>query len=57
VFASEPLTNADGTAHPGLPQSIIPARYNQPDATPLRLTVTERPSSTSYDLELKSHVE
>jgi hypothetical protein len=57
VFATEALKNADGAAHPGLPQSIIPARYNQPDATPLRLTVSERPSSTGYDLELKSHVE
>ena len=55
VFASEATTGSDGTARPGLPKSLIPNRYNQPDQTPLRLEVVAQPAANSYDLELSSH--
>jgi hypothetical protein len=54
VFATETTTAADGTAHPGLPKSLIPLRYNQPEQSPLRLTVATKPPPNGYDLELKS---
>jgi hypothetical protein len=55
VFASEATTSPDGVARPGLPKSLIPNRYNQPDQTPLRLEVVAQPVASSYDLELSSH--
>jgi hypothetical protein len=55
VFASEATISPDGAARPGLPKSLIPNRYNQPDQTPLRLEVVAQPAANSYDLELSSH--
>lgn len=55
VFATEAAAGAAGTAHPGLPKSLIPARYNRPEQTPLRLEVAAAPAATSYTLELTSH--
>jgi len=55
VFATEGTTAADGAARPGLPKSLIPTRYNQPDQTPLLLEVVTPGVAKSYDLELTSH--
>lgn len=54
VFASEAAVSSTGAAHPGLPRSIIPIRYNQPQETPLRLKVAPQSLPAAYDLELKS---
>ena len=53
VFATEEASTTQGAA-PGLPKSLIPSAYNQPDATPLRLVVSPQASPASYNLELKS---
>lgn len=52
VFATEATMTPEGTARPGLPKSLIPARYNQVDQTPLQLNVVAHPASKGYDLEL-----
>ena len=52
VFATEATKTPEGTARPGLPKSLIPARYNQVDQTPLQLKVVAQPTSKDYDLEL-----
>ena len=55
VFVTEPTVNATGKASLGLPKSLIPARYNLPEQSPLKLKVVEKPGDTEYDLELKSN--
>jgi hypothetical protein len=55
VFATEATTSPDGTARPGLPKSLIPIRYNQPDQSSLRLDVVAQPVSGAYDLDLSSN--
>jgi len=55
VFATEAATNSSGAPHPALPTSIVPARYNLSEQTPLRLDVVAQPASKAYDLELTSH--
>lgn len=54
AFVTEDLPRSDGAAHPGMPESIIPARYNDPERTPLRLEVTASPVAGTYDLRLTS---
>ena len=55
LFASEAATATNGAAHPGLPKSLVPARYHDPQRTPLRLEVTPSAQPGAYDLELTSH--
>lgn len=45
---------ADGSAHPGLPQSLIPARYNDPVQSGLSLKVAPDAPPDSYDLRLSA---
>lgn len=54
VFATEAARDADGKAHPGLPTSIVPAIYNDPVTTPLKIEVTLQ-SRAPFDLELPRH--
>ena len=42
-------------AHPGLPRSLVPQRYNDPQRTPFRVEVTPRSSAGAYNLEVSSH--
>jgi hypothetical protein len=55
VMATEAAAKSSGAAHPGLPKSLVPVRYNQPQRSPLRLEVVAKPASKAYDLELTSH--
>jgi hypothetical protein len=55
VFATEAAAGSAGSAHPGLPQSLVPVRYNRPDETPLRLKVVAKPAADIYNLKLTSH--
>lgn len=57
VFASEPASDRNGAAHPGLPRSLVPKRYNDPKSTPLRLTVAPPPAPTHHDFEVLSHTQ
>lgn len=57
VFASEPAADRNGAAHPGLPRSLVPKRYNDPKSTPLRLTVAPPPAPTHHALEVLSHAQ
>lgn len=52
VFAHEPLSVSTG-AHPAMPKSIIPERYNHPVKTPLSLEVKPHADANSYDLRLE----
>jgi len=52
VFATEAVTAADGSPHPGLPRSLIPARYNDPAKSPLHIEVPSSANSGTFDLEL-----
>lgn len=54
VFATEATTDDQGAAHPGMPRSIVPGRYNDPKKTPLRVEVSAHPAPGAYDLELTS---
>ncbi len=54
VFATEAAHDAEGKAHPGLPVSIVPALYNDPATTPLKIDVTLQ-SRAPFDLELSRH--
>lgn len=54
AFVTENARLEAGAARPGLPQSLIPARYNDPRQTPLRLEVVAQPTANAYDLELTS---
>lgn len=60
VFANGPVKTPSGAAHPGLPASLVPKRYNDPQTTPLRIVVPPAgpPSSSppSFDLEIVSDV-
>ncbi len=64
VFASASARTSAGAAHPGMPKSLIPSRYNDPQSTPLRIVVPSVGSSPSsgpsaepptFDLEIVSH--
>ena len=55
VFATDAANTPTGAAHPTLPRSLIPARYNDPQRSPLQLDVTSAAEPRAYDLELKSH--
>jgi hypothetical protein len=54
VFATEAATSPDGAAHPGLPASLVPTRYNDAQRSPLTVDVTRQAGPTAYDLELTS---
>lgn len=54
VFATEAAHDAEGKAHPGLPVSIVPALYNDPSQTLLKIEVTLS-SRAPFDLELSRH--
>ena len=54
VFVTEAATTEKGAARPGLPRSLIPARYNDPEQTPLHVRVVAQPSLNAYNLELNS---
>ena len=45
---------ADGAAHPGLPKSLIPARYNDPARSGLAVTVVPDAPPDAYDLRLSA---
>jgi hypothetical protein len=51
VFATEPLADSK-QAHPGMPRSIIPKRYNDASSTPLAMDVVRGPIPGQYDLKL-----
>ena len=51
VFIHEQPANG-GSAHPGLPQSLIPVRYNDPAQSGLSLRVDPDALPDSYDLRL-----
>jgi hypothetical protein len=52
VFANEKQDDAK-KAHPGMPKSIIPARYNEDKTTPLSVEVKADAAAGSYDLKLE----
>ena len=52
VHATEPVEAALGKASPGLPKSLIPARYNQGETTPLEVEVKPNAARDAYDLRL-----
>jgi len=54
IFASESIKTSTGAAHPGMPKSLIPKRYNDPQSTPLRIVVSRSPEASAYDLEIVS---
>lgn len=54
VFATEDATPKPGSAAPGMPKSILPAKYNDPADSPLRLTVSAAAASQPHPVELKS---
>jgi len=54
AFVTETTKTETGAARPGLPRSLIPPRYNDPQQTPLRLTVVAQPTADAYNLELTS---
>jgi hypothetical protein len=51
VFSNEPPSGATA-AHPGMPRSVVPLRYNDPVKTPLLVEVIEAPEPGRYNLEL-----
>jgi hypothetical protein len=51
VFATEPLIDSK-QAHPGLPRSLIPKRYNDASSTPLVMDVVRDPLPGQYNLKL-----
>lgn len=53
VHATEPIESAPGKAHPGLPKSLIPTRYNQGSTSPLDLEVRPDAPAGAYDLRLE----
>jgi hypothetical protein len=52
VFASSQTDN-QGKAHPGMPQSIIDVRYNDPTKTPLAIEVKAGQPAAAYALKLE----
>lgn len=54
VFATESARTPSGAAHPGMPKSVIPKRYNDPQSTPLEVVVAPTAGTSSYDLEIAS---
>jgi hypothetical protein len=52
VFANEVLAPVAGKAAPGLPKSLIHPRYQNPQLTPLSVTVSAAPAAGAYDLEV-----
>jgi hypothetical protein len=55
VFVTETAENSGAAAHPGLPRSLVPERYNDPLRTPFRMNVTPHLSPDAYNLEVSSH--
>lgn len=55
IFASEATHSPSGAAHPVMPLSLIPARYNDLGRSPLKLEVTTQSKPGAYDLELTRH--
>jgi hypothetical protein len=53
VHATEPIVPIPGKAHPGLPKSLIPARYNQSSTSPLDVEVKPDAPADAYDLRLE----
>lgn len=53
VFATEEATM--NGAHPGMPRSLIPPRYNDPQQTPIRWQVKPQSPPDAFNLELVSH--
>ncbi len=51
VMANEATSTEKTAAHPTLPRSILPARYGDPQRSPLRIQA-QLGSATSFDLEL-----
>jgi hypothetical protein len=51
VFASS-QADERGQVHPGMPQSLIDTRYNDPDRTPLAFEVRTNAAPAAYDLPL-----
>lgn len=54
IFATESGKTSSGAAHPGMPKSVIPKRYNDPQSTPLRVQVGASSGPAAFDLELVS---
>lgn len=52
IFANAPVMTSTGRASPGLPQSLIPRRYQDPATTPLRLKVGEDTARSPVDFEV-----
>lgn len=52
IHATEPTDNP-GKASPGLPKSLIPARYNQGSTTPFLIEVKPDAPEGAYDLRLE----
>lgn len=52
IHATEPTDNP-GKASPGLPKSLIPARYNQGSTTPFAIEVQPDAPADAYDLRLE----
>lgn len=55
VFVTEATSTENGAARPGMPRSLVPQRYNNPDETPLRVQVVAQSSDKTYDLELTTN--
>jgi hypothetical protein len=53
VHATEPIEPVPGKAHPGLPKSLIPTRYNQGNTSPLEIEIRPDPPAGAYDLRLE----
>ncbi|MDP1798512.1 MAG: hypothetical protein Q8K78_13555 [Planctomycetaceae bacterium] len=54
IFATGSPVDQNGAAHPGLPVSLIPAMYNDPAQTPLKVDVAPG-VKTQFDWELTTH--
>jgi len=52
INATEPTDNP-GKASPGLPKSLIPARYNHNTSTPFEVEVIANTPADAYDLRLE----
>lgn len=51
IFATEATANTK-QAHPGLPKSLIPRRYNDAGSTPLSIEVKRDATAGAFDLKL-----
>lgn len=55
VFSTETPASGPKGAHPGLPKSVIPVRYNDPDKSKLRVKVAPDAPADQFQLKLTSH--